>query len=131
MKIPGVIAQPPLLSNMKYHPGHTFGKSDLNSRRGTVYMTDRGENKQMFASTLSKAISQDSFKNFKNTFNKGSSPPKENKKLAMNKHSSSVSDLKTDLNFKKNIANLNETAENIRNRRKGSNIPTFTEIRKK
>lgn len=38
MKVGGVSAlggflQPPLLSNMKYHPGHTFGKSDLNSRR--------------------------------------------------------------------------------------------------
>jgi hypothetical protein len=111
IKLPGSIAQPPLLSNMKYHPGHTFGKSEINSRRATVAVASTDRNRQMFASTLSKAVSQESFGNFKNSFVQ---PPKEPPKKLNPKHSSSVSEF----NFKKTNANLNETAENIRCKRK-------------
>jgi len=46
----------PVLSNVTHHPGHTFGKSDLNSRRNTSTITPHSRDKAALNKGLSQSI---------------------------------------------------------------------------
>lgn len=96
MKVGGVSAlggflHPPLLSNMKYHPGHTFGKSDLNSRRAPAVEKSESQGPKALSNSFIMPDQNNSQRNYfskKEKANKNSaskSPPRKQDKVNLNK----------------------------------------------